>query len=51
MKYLDRIQYTSTGYPELRMQLQGTNTTEAKVLTNDTPILVMTCGIFKCFHE
>lgn len=54
MKYLNHVQYTSTGYPvnnELRMQLQGTDATEAKVLTNDTPILVVTCGIFECFHK
>jgi hypothetical protein len=54
MEYLNYIQYTSTRYPansELRMQLQGTDATEAKVLTNGTPILVTTCGIFECFHE
>ena len=54
MKYLNYTQYTSTKSPannELRMQLQGTDATEAKVLTDDTPILVMARGTFECFHK
>lgn len=32
-------------------QLQRTHTTETEVLTNGTPIPVMTCAILKRFHK
>lgn len=36
---------------ELRARLQCTHTTEAEVLTNNTPIPVMACAVLKCFHK
>ena len=49
MKHRDIIFDTLTSY--WRMQSQGIDATETKILTNDTPILVMTRGIFECFHK
>ena len=49
MKHRDIIFNTLTS--NWRMQSQGIDATETKIFTNDTPVLVMTCGIFECFHK